>query len=201
MALNGSAWRRALPLIIVLWLAAVAAGLGHLWAYAMTPGPAAAAPASWPATAETAREDHIPTLVLFLHPQCACSSATINELAVLLAHVDRPLRAQVWIYRAARLPQGWEHTSLWNDAAAIPGVRVVTDIDGKEARRFGARVSGETMLFDGDGRRLFHGGITAARGHQGDNAGRAAVTALLNGWPVTADNSPVFGCLIHDADL
>jgi hypothetical protein len=43
---------------------------------------------------------------------------------------------------------------------------------------------------------LFAGGITAARGHAGDNAGRSAIETLLAGGRPGYDRTPVFGCPI-----
>jgi hypothetical protein len=84
-------------------------------------------------------------------------------------------------------------------------VTVVRDDDGREARRFGVEASGETLLYDADGSLLFSGGITAARGHAGDNAGRTELVSLLNHEPSSRTNivdrtgshrdaTSVFGC-------
>ena len=73
----------------------------------------------------------------------------------------------------------WEKTDLWETASDLPGVEVVQDKDGKNAELFNAAASGQTFLYDADGQLLFKGGITSARGHSGDNAGRSAIVALL----------------------
>jgi hypothetical protein len=78
-------------------------------------------------------------------------------------------------------------------------VEVFVDDGGVEAKRFGASTSGETMLYDESGDIQFHGGITGARGHEGDNAGRRRVLELLRkgrkGRP-DRNESPTFGCEI-----
>jgi len=43
------------------------------------------------------------------------------------------------------------------------------------------------------------GGITAARGHAGDNRGRTLVLALARGAICESAQTPVFGCALHDA--
>jgi len=95
-------------------------------------------------------------------------------------------------------PQGfaveWEKTDLWSSAAAIPGVLVVRDDEGVEALHFRAATSGQVTLYDRAGRLLFSGGITSARGHAGDNAGRAAIVSLLNTDEAGLGETPVFGC-------
>jgi hypothetical protein len=47
---------------------------------------------------------------------------------------------------------------------------------------------------------MFSGGITASRGHQGDNAGRAAITSLVLGEAHGPEllRSPVYGCQLFD---
>ena len=91
----------------------------------------------------------------------------------------------------------WEsHTGLADRAASVPGVTLVRDEGGREAARFRALASGLTVLYGADGRRLFSGGITASRGHEGDSFGRRRLLALLDGRPTDRDDSPVFGCTL-----
>jgi hypothetical protein len=94
------------------------------------------------------------------------------------------------------LPRDWEQTDLWETAAAIPGVKVMRDDDGLEARRFHAATSGQTMLYDKKGNLLFSGGITGGRGHEGDNAGRSAIVSLLTTGKADDWETPVFGCAL-----
>jgi hypothetical protein len=54
--------------------------------------------------------------------------------------------------------------------------------------------SGQTFLYDARGTLLFSGGITGARGHAGDNAGRASIVALLNRAGAATTSTNVFGC-------
>jgi hypothetical protein len=56
------------------------------------------------------------------------------------------------------------------------------------------------MLYDGNGRLLFSGGITGARGHSGDNAGRSTVLSLLSRDTVDRAETPVFGCSLFDPE-
>ncbi len=184
----------------LLWLIVVGAGLGRLWAYSQTPGPAAHASALWPAATALVRDTHRPTLLVFAHPQCPCSRATIGELAVLMAQAKDRVTTYVIFYRPLNVEAGWEQTDLWRSAAAIPGVRVLPDENGADATVFDAATSGQTLLYDADGRLIFSGGMTGARGHSGDNAGRTALTALLNGGRSTTSQTPVFGCLLGTPD-
>ena len=102
--------------------------------------------------------------------------------------------AYVLFVKPANLAEGWEKTDLWASATAIPGVSVVEDDDGIEARRFHAATSGQTMLYDKNGKLIFSGGMTGARGHEGDNAGRTAIVSLLTADQANESETPVFGC-------
>ena len=179
----------------VVWVASLAAGISVLGSYANTPGAVVhAAPAEWPSSSRLTRAPGHPALVLVLHPQCPCSKATVGELAVLMAKTPAMKTTHVLFHRPAGVAHDWHQTGLWSEAAAIPGVTVAVDQHGVEARRFGVATSGHTLLYDGQGRLQFSGGITASRGHAGDNAGRSAVIALLQRRPASRRVTSVFGC-------
>lgn len=183
--------------VVLAWLLAVGAGLGSLWAYSGTPGPSGGGARRWPHDASFAKDLLRPTLVVFLHPQCACSRATIAELSRLVAATPDRAAIHAVFYRPSDAAPGWERTDLWTTAAAIPGVQVMSDDDGAQARAFGSQVSGQTLLYAPEGALLFSGGITAARGHEGDSAGRASLTALLIHQQGGRTSTPVFGCLLR----
>jgi len=182
-------------LLTLVWIACCGAGLWVLWAWDNQPGAPAQAREAWPAGTGLARDAGRPTLVMLVHPQCACSRASLAELAELLARARPRPKTFVLFLKPEGFADGWEQSHLWAAAAALPGVTVIRDSGGVEAARFGAATSGQTFLYDARGRLQFAGGITAARAHAGDNAGRTAVVALLNGsaTPPPARTS-VFGC-------
>jgi hypothetical protein len=90
----------------------------------------------------------------------------------------------------------WEQTDQWSTASKIPGVRVLSHVDGVEARLFHAETSGRTLLFSPSGELLFSGGLTFARGHSGDNDGRSAIEAILTNSIPSTPETPVYGCPI-----
>jgi len=103
----------------------------------------------------------------------------------------------VIFYVPADSNEDWAHTDLWKAATKIPDVRLTADPDGNIARQFGARTSGQTLLYDLHGKLAFSGGITAARGHSGDNDGRDSIVALLLGKTPIRHITPVFGCALY----
>jgi hypothetical protein len=186
------------PVLGAIWLATAATGLWVLWTYDNTPGEAARAPDAWPAVATLARATDRPTLVMLAHPQCTCTRASLGELAEAIARARTQPKTFVLFMTPARMAEGWERTDLWRTAAALPGVTVVRDVDGRVAREFGTVTSGQTLLYDAHGALIFSGGVTGARAHAGDNAGRRSLVALLNQQPAVTSTTRVFGCpLFH----
>lgn len=185
---------RAVGALIAAWIAVVGGGLGVVWHHANRPGVAAEAPTSWPADSGIVRAEGRPTLVMLVHPQCACSRASVDELAGLLLDVGGRADAIVLFWAPEGAEEGWARNDLWASASAIPGVRTVVDAGGREAARFGAHTSGQTVLYDAGGRLRFAGGITGSRGHRGDNAGRDAVAAIVGRGEPAPASALVFGC-------
>ena len=183
-----------LCLATVVWLAAAATGLSALWKYDNAAGVGATAPAHWPDASALVHTAGQPTLMLLAHPQCTCTPASLAELAEVLARARIRPRTYVVFLKPQGFANDWVQSDLWKAAAAIPGVTLVRDDDGQEARRFGSATSGQTLLYDGDGALRFSGGITASRSHAGDNAGRRSLVALLSGGAPDRAATNVFGC-------
>jgi hypothetical protein len=176
-----------------LWLAGIVAALAWIGAYSNQPGVAGQPPGRWPAASRILRVAGRPTLVMFVHPQCPCSRASISELARLLVQ-DRGLGSVQVVFINPPGSLDWAQTDLWGQAARVPGVTVVRDQDGVEARRFGAQTSGQTFLYAATGDLLFQGGITISRGHAGDNPGATMLADLLAHNISAGTNTPTFGC-------
>lgn len=193
--------RAIVAVAITGWLAVTGAGIRSLMVYAYTPGQASTPPPSWPAAKGSFPSDGASLLVMFVHPQCPCSRASVHELASLMTQAKGRLHARVYVYRPAGAEAGWERTDLWRSAAAIPGVEVLADNDGAIAATFDAQVSGETQVYGPSSSLVFSGGITPARGHQGDSDGRRMILTHLDGRHPPPSRSPVFGCYLRPSTL
>lgn len=183
---------------LLAWALALAVGFGALLAYQMKAGVPAALPEKWPAEAGLPFDARRSNLVMFAHPQCPCSGASLEELKIILTRGRGALAATVCFFHPPGAPADWTETSLTRAAREIPGVNVVLDRRGSITEKFGAMTSGQVVLFDALGRRLFAGGITGSRGHAGENRGRLMVLALAKGEVCAPDTTPVFGCALHE---
>jgi hypothetical protein len=196
--LQGRWLNRSLVGLGVVWLSGVGVGLWMLTDYANAPGQAAAVPAQWPIASGIERVPGRATLIMLAHPQCPCTRASIGELALLMAQAQELVSVYVLFLKPTGISSDWYRSDLWDSAASIPGVTALEDEGGREALRFHAATSGQTVLYDADGRLLFSGGITAARGHSGDNTGRTAVVSLLTTGAADRTETAVFGCSLLD---
>ena len=185
---------------IFLWLVVLVAGTTVFWRYENKSGVAAAAPIEWPADSRIQRATDRSTLVMLVHPHCPCSRASMIEIARLMARVEGRVTAYVIFIKPDGVDADWEKTDTWASAAKIPGVSVIRDEQGLEARRFDAHTSGQTMLYDKNGKLLFSGGITLGRGQEGDSAGGAAIASLVEGETSPLAETNVFGCPLFAND-
>lgn len=180
----------------VFWIAASGSGLVMLAMHANSPRPSQGAPPQWPSDARIELSERGATLLLFAHPRCPCTRASLGELEKIVARFQGAVTPRVVFFKPLGSQAGWDQTDLRKTAAAIPGVDIVSDPGGVEASRFNAETSGETFLYSDRGELLFQGGITAARGHAGDNDGRSAIESSLEDAAPACRQTPVFGCSI-----
>lgn len=185
---------------VVLWGLGIVSGCLALWNHAGTPGQKSPGASAWPVGTSISRQSHRQTLILFAHPHCPCTRATLRELERVAAQTEGALDIRVEFVQPPGTSTDWARTDLWQAAASIPGVKVALDHNGLEARRFGACTSGESFLYDSAGRLMFQGGITPARGHEGDSAGKTAILRCLFGQSAETF-APVFGCPLLDSDF
>jgi hypothetical protein len=189
------------PGVIVLmttaWVLVIGGGMFGLSRYKSSPGLLMPAPAVWPAGSVLPRQPGRSTLIMMSHPRCPCTRASITELKTLLSQFGDRLTAHVLFVQPHGTDHDWTNTDLWKSASQIPGVQVVRDEGGVEAARFDGLTSGTIVLYDAEGRLLFNGGITGARGHVGDNLGLRRIASLLDGTETDRADSPVFGCPLH----
>ena len=193
-----------LPTFVALWVVLTGGGILSMARYASTPGPADAPPSKWPSdTSLTLAAGGEKTVLVFLHPLCSCSDATLAEAEELVAWGHKRLQLVVVVPLPERSsPESrnkWIQSDRVRRASAIPGARVVLDPGGVESHRFHALTSGFVTAYSGDGILRFAGGITAARGQTGESAGLGALENAIDGRPLTtADRFPVFGCLFRE---
>jgi hypothetical protein len=150
----------------------------------------------WPAASRIPRASSEPVVVMFLHPNCPCSHASVHELVKAMSGVPAQQAPRVVFVLRTEAVGDWRAASLRRAAAAIPRSILLEDDGGREAALFGAQTSGLVLFYDGAGVLGFQGGITAGRGHKGANRSEEALVGLLRG-PSAAATTPVYGCSLE----
>lgn len=185
----------------ILWLSIAVGGVFYLARYENTPAEKNVSyPLRFPPESRIGRDAARPALVFFAHPKCPCTRASLRELERLTARVDGRLQAFVVFIKPKGASEDWLETDLRARAEAIPNVRVVIDEDERETAIFGAQTSGLTLLYDRDGNLRFNGGITASRGHEGDNAGSREIFEIITRDALKTTETAVFGCPLQKKD-
>jgi hypothetical protein len=179
--------------LIASWILLVSVGMAGLYDYETKPGAAAEPPDRWPSDSGLVRATARHTLVMVVHPRCSCSRASLSVLERLASDLKGRVTTHLVFVRPAGTPEGFERSDLWTRALAL-GARVTVDPSGIEARRFGAQTSGHVALFSPTGRRLFFGGLTSSRGHEGSSIGHDRILAAVLDGNENRQQAAVFGC-------
>jgi len=187
--------------LAVLWLCAVGYGMSVLMTHERTP--------STPAVSHlSSGEVLLPFLcekpfglVMFAHPHCVCTKASLSELQLLVSKCSSDsVQVTVFFVKPEGASEEWVKSDSWQKASELPNVQVMIDESATLAKRLGAITSGQTFLINATGKILFSGGITIGRGVTGDNAGRRTILSFVTHTPSGDDllqrTSDVFGCTL-----
>jgi hypothetical protein len=155
---------------------------------------------TWPSRSAIRQKPGKFTLTMFAHPDCPCTRASLAELEAIETELNGSLNSIVVFSKPRAGAEEARASWLWKKASSLPGVTVLWDGHTVETERFGARVSGQTLLYDPEGNLVFSGGLTSARGHEGSNRGVDAVLRRVSGDASVPEQFPVFGCSLHDPD-
>ncbi len=186
--------------VAIAWGVLAVIGYSCMVFYSTAPAKSAMSVGPFPVQSALARGSGL-TLITFLHPRCPCSKASVSELQELLAQSKFP--SNLTVYAVVSQPHGcssdFTQGAILDSLSNMKNVQLIIDKDDLESQRFGARTSGQTLLFDSQGNCLFCGGITAARGEVGANAGVDALRQCINSGQTALKKTPVFGCSLESS--
>lgn len=188
--------RQTAVLASVTLASIILVGFASIWSHELPPGARNAPPVVWPKESRLPGESGKIRVVLFAHPRCPCTRASLSELERIMAHNSESAAVCVVFYRPSSQDGSWTKSDTCRLASQMNGVQVYFDQDGAETQRFRAETSGMTVVYGGDGALLFAGGITPSRGHAGDNTGADALLLAVSGQTPAVPDACVFGCRI-----
>lgn len=144
--------------------------------------------------------DGKPQLLLFYHPKCPCTTATVRILERLNPRFLEPIPITAIAYCADDEPDLWIQSRTTKALSSLDNVRIVIDKGGRLSKSFGATVSGHLLLYNPNGQLTFSGGITPYRGHEGDSPSSLDLLERINSPKDNCMHWPVFGCTTVSPD-
>lgn len=135
-----------------------------------------------------------PRAYLFLHPKCACSYASLTEFKNILPLMKGKALVKVFFTKPKGMSEETFKSDLWNEAQKIKGIQLMMDDGGEEHKKFGVTTSGEFILYNERGEKVFHGGLTPSRGHMGLSKGQIFIKEWFTGKKLARDIANVYGC-------
>lgn len=185
-------------ILIVTWLLLVITGVGYLDYYKNSPGALDVSLVSqWPKLSKIPFDSRKPQLLLFVHPKCSCSVASLTEFSKLARAIGAKAVVRIIFSQPKGMKDQVENSDLWKQAKDYSGIDLIADREGGEQFIFGVKTSGETILFDENGKKIFHGGITPSRGHEGDSKGQDYILSWFKGLRKERNTASVYGCGIE----
>lgn len=177
--------------------AAVVSAQVLLLAHVTGPGARGTPPPQLPAaTADRLGCRRGAVLLVAAHPQCPCLPATLEQVLPLTTGADAPA-LRVLVMTPRRLPPEWDPAAATAVRAGLPPGSVVDDLDGELARQLGMLTTGHVLLYGDRGELLFDGGVTAGRGHRGDNTAARTLRARVADRRPLGDSPSVYGCPVQ----
>jgi hypothetical protein len=186
-----------LLVVYTIWIGLLLIGHTVLFEYELTAGPLTNTKRIFPNKTSIPLTHSRQNLILFLHPACPCSVATVEEFRELMREGEKDSMGTVVFFMPREKESEWSLMPIISSVKRIPNVSVLFDTNGGQAEIFGAATSGHVFVYDGRGILQFSGGITGARGHTGDNQYlEVAKKTIISKNPKFA-TTPVFGCSLR----
>lgn len=194
---KGPAIKILLILAYMMWTTLLLTGHLVLFEYEMTASPLANTKRIFPAKSIVQMAKGRQNIILFLHPMCPCSMASVDEFHELMRAGEKDSVGTVVAFMPQEMQSEWALQPVFSSLKRIRNVSIVYDTTGAQADIFGATTSGHVLIYDGRGILQFSGGITASRGHSGDNANfELAKKTILERNPKFV-TTPVLGCALR----
>ena len=186
-----------IPLCLTIWFAGALVGFNQLDGYANTPGLKGKNANVWPRGTILNPDLKKPTFVMFLHPHCPCSGASVHSLFDVMRENGSRAKYYVVFVRPRGVAPQWEQSETYKKCKQNAEITTIVDDGGIEAAKFGALTSGQTYIYCSKLELTFSGGITSARGMEEVGPERQLIVKALNGQNARAQHSAVFGCSLQ----
>ena len=104
--------------MLLAWVAVLFVTFATMRRYEFTPGADPAAPKSWPMQSQVTRPLGHSSLLVFAHPLCRCTDATLEELAKVARSAGPDIDITVLFFSPDGAGTEWRKSKSVQDAAA-----------------------------------------------------------------------------------
>lgn len=181
----------------LIWISLLFVGHLVLYEYELTPSPLANSKRVFPQSSDVQLAHGRQNIVMFLHPSCPCSEASVDEFHELMRAGEKDSVGTVVFYMPPEKEPEWSLAPIVQRVKRIRNVTIEYDTDGSRAETFGVTTSGHVLIYDGRGILQFTGGITGSRGHTGDNHYFDLAKQCILARRAKYTTTPVFGCALR----
>ncbi|GIX00102.1 MAG: hypothetical protein KatS3mg111_3434 [Pirellulaceae bacterium] len=179
--------------LYVLWGSSIVWGVSRVLNYSFSGDyPTESSPDAVGEMATSTADFHV---LVFVHPKCPCSMATIDNLGRLLPRCPANYAVTAIVFVPEGKDKEWAtETATFAALERLPHTRIEFDTGGTRIRQWNVRRSGHVIVKAPDGSVAFSGGITLERGHAGESLGTVSMMRVLMQQSPPARAVPVFGC-------
>lgn len=184
-------------LFLIAWVVGVGFTFWSNYKFETTPGKAS----GFVETAPTGSDLHFAAdqfnWITFIHPQCACSKATLENLRQMNNDFkNKNVKFHVVFFAPDQKNENLEKSEYVQAAEQLSHTEIYFDPKLKEFNFYDAETSGQSFLFNAERKLVFKGGITEARGHLGESLSMRRIASLVTGSSSNEKliESPTFGC-------
>ncbi len=140
-----------------------------------------------------------PKILLFVHPRCPNTIATVRQLRNILLHDKYEVSVRMIVICPPGCSESWFETPLLEEARRIEDLEVILDYGGVLSKRYGALTSGMLLVYNERNNLVFQGGITPTLGHEGECSGKRSLEQSLTGKTPDEKHAAVFGCPLFES--
>lgn len=188
-------------LLAIAWLVTIAVVLRGWMDFEHSPGRNVRPQAQWPVSTQLRLDRDHGTLVVFLHPFCPCSRATLERLEQVLSDSSKKPTCCFMIAPVASSVEIDARSANLRLAKAMSPSRTFIDGNKSEARLFDPTTSGHVFYYDAGGSLRFSGGVLVERGSNQPNTFAEALYRAINNPTYPVVHTPVFGCSLVGASI
>lgn len=184
-----------ISVIISIWVGSIIWSTKAMLIFQFTPGKMGKVFNDFPQKSKLVLDQTLPTLILFLHPKCTCSKASVEEIKIIKSSIKKEFKL-IAVVQTASLKLTDELEKLKEELSTLPHSTIVNDSYSFETNLFSVKTSGQIYIYSSFGELIYTGGSTSSRGTSSPSELRRTIASILetNKKPHQLITKSIYGC-------